>query len=69
MKSKSQIILASTLGKVSFEQGFSRIPAQNKELMNMLENRSIGTTPKGEAKTKDILNSFVSGWDEANIKN
>ncbi len=61
----SQITTAETFGIINYEQGIKRIPSQSKELMNMLNGRVIGKTPKNQANTEDLMNSWIKGWDQA----
>ena len=61
----SQITTAETLGMVNHENGIMRVPAQSKDLMEMLKGRTIGQTPQGEASTKDLMNAWTNGWDKA----
>ncbi len=67
MKHNSQILLASTLGTIAFEQGKKRILGLDQELNNMFINRQIGVTPKGEASSIEIMQAWYDAWDAANI--
>ena len=61
----NQITTAETLGIINYEQGVMRVPAQSKDLMEMLKGRGVGETPKGEASTKELMNAWTKGWDKA----
>ena len=61
----SQLTTVETLGMINYEQGVNRVPAQSKELMNILAERQVGKTPKGEAKTSELMTAWVNGWDKA----
>ena len=61
----SQITTAETFGMINHEQGIIRVPAQSKELMEMLSNRKVGKTPKNEATTIELMNAWTKGWDKA----
>lgn len=61
----TQILTAETFGMINHEQGLKRIPANSKELMQMISNRNVGETPKNEASTIDLLDAWVKGWDKA----
>jgi len=61
----SQITTAETFGIINYEQGIKRVPAQSKELLNMLQNRKPGVTPKNEASTIELMNAWNKGWDKA----
>ena len=63
--SNSQIITAETLGMINYEEGVIRVPAQSKELMNILKNRKIGETPNNQASSIDLLKAWTKGWDKA----
>ena len=60
---KIQLTTAETFGMINFEQGINA-PAQSKEIMQMIENRKIGQTPKGEASTKELFDAWFKGWDK-----
>ena len=64
-----QIIKASLLGTMAFKNGKMRVPMQDIELMNMLQGRKIGETQKGEASNIQIMKSWISAWDNANLAN
>jgi hypothetical protein len=61
----SQITTAETFGMINHEQGIMRVPAQSKELMNMLTGRKVGQTPKNEPSTSDLMVAWLKGWDKA----
>lgn len=61
----SQITTAETFGMINHEQGIMRVPSQSKELMNMIEGRKVGETPKNEASTNELMNAWIKGWDKA----
>lgn len=65
MRATSQILTAETFGIINYEEGIKRIPAQSKQLMNMIKGRDIGQTPKNEAATTDLMESWNRGWDKA----
>ena len=61
----SQITTAETFGMINHEQGIMRVPAQSKELMDMLKGRKAGETPKNEASTLELMDAWTKGWDKA----
>ena len=60
-----QITTAETFGMINHEQGTMRVPAQSKELMNMLIGWKVGESPKNEASTIELMNAWTKGWDKA----
>ena len=64
MKS-SQITIAETFGMINHEQGVMRVPAQSKELTEMLDGREIGKTPNGEASSMELMTAWIKGWEKA----
>lgn len=66
MKS-SQLLQAAILGTQAFKNGDNRIPAQNKELMDMIANRKVGEVPIGEASSSAIMSSWLEAYDNANF--
>lgn len=52
---------AKQLGKEAFENGMKRVPAQDKELVNLLDDVAIG-------EGGDVLDAWLKAWDEANIE-
>lgn len=61
MKLRKEKEKAFILGIEAFKKGFKRIPAKDKELLNMLKNKyeyreSIG-----------IIKTWCNGWDIANL--
>ena len=62
----AQLLTAKNFGMIAHEEGKKRIPAQDSCLLTMLDGRSIGETPTGEASTYDLMNAWCKGWDEVN---
>lgn len=50
---------AEQLGKQAFENGMKRIPAQDKELVDLLDGIAIGDGGK-------VLDAWLNAWDKAN---
>lgn len=67
MKAKEQILTASILGTQAFNNGKRCVPAMDQELMNIIGSRKIGVTPKGEATSKKIMNTWIESWTKANL--
>lgn len=57
--------IAETYGMINHEQGNNRVPAQSKELMELISGRKIGETPKGEPTTIELMDAWLNGWDKA----
>lgn len=51
---------AEQLGKEAFESGMKRVPAQDKELVSLLDDIAIGDGGK-------VLDAWLNAWDKANI--
>ena len=68
MTIESQITQAETFGIIAYEQDTIRAASQSKELMGMLEGYEIGKTPKGKASSKELMNAWYKGWDNAHRK-
>lgn len=62
-KSQSKLDIARELGVKAFGKGIKRVPALDKDLMNMLEGVQVG-----DELTIPIMKAWVNGWDEANLK-
>jgi hypothetical protein len=62
---KTQINQAMTFGMIAFENGKMRVPAQDGQLINMMNGREIGQTPEGEASSINLIKSWCAGWDTA----
>ena len=60
----TQIQTAETLGTLDFAKGFIS-SSQSIEIMNMLEGRKIGETPKLEASSIEIMDAWKKGWNTA----
>lgn len=67
LKSK-QIANAKELGTKAFKAGMKCICAMDQELMNIVNARQIGETPKGEAKSTSLMKAWYEGWMIANLK-
>lgn len=59
------LTIARTYGMKNHDQGIIRVPAQSKELMNMLTGRKIGLTPEGEPTSISLMDAWIQGWHEA----
>lgn len=59
---EKQLLLAECLGMTSFTAGRPFVPAQDPDLMKMLEGRTPGTTPEGEAATMLLFLAWTNGW-------
>ena len=66
-KKSSQILEASVLGTIAFNNGIKRVPHFDLELSKMFKGRFIGITPKGEASSINIMKAWLQGWDAANL--
>lgn len=51
---------AEQLGKEAFENGMKRVPAQDKELVDLLDGIAIGDGGK-------VLDAWLNAWDKANV--
>ena len=60
----TQLQTAETLGTLDFAKGFISA-SQSIEIMNMLEGRKIGETPKSEASSIEIMDAWKKGWNTA----
>ena len=58
----TQLQTAETLGAFDFAKGFISA-SQSIEIMNMLEGRKIGETPKNEASSIEIMDAWKKGWN------
>lgn len=67
MNKQSQLNHAQDLGLQAFQNGITRTPIYDKELMKMLEGRTIGETPEGEATSIQLMNAWFKGWDKGNL--
>lgn len=59
--SEEKISKASELGKKAFENGIKRVPAQDSELVSLLDDTPIGDGGK-------ILDAWLDAWDKANVE-
>lgn len=60
-KSKNNEKEAYELGTRAFHEGKSSVPAQNKEVLEMIRGKEIGEgTP--------ILKAYSKGWHQANLR-
>lgn len=64
-----QLLAAAVLGTNAFLSGKPRVPAHDKDLMDMLRGRGIGQTPKGEASSIELMKMWLNNWDLANLNN
>ena len=64
----TQLTTAETLGIINHEEGIMRVPAQSKELMNMIKGRKVRETPKNEVSTLQLMDAWTKGWDKAKRK-
>jgi len=62
IKADLQIDKVKALGANAFKKGIKRVPALDKDLMNMLKDVQVG-----DKKTMPIMNAWVQGWDEENL--
>lgn len=62
---KNSIKEAEKLGSLDYEQGIMRVPAHSNLLMEIIRNRKIGTTPKNEIPTTELMRAWIKGWDKA----
>ncbi len=66
MTKSQQIIRAALLGTEAYKNQIVAA-CQDEELLDMVDGRKIGETPKGEASTVDILNAWNHSWHAANL--
>lgn len=66
---KQQILEASVLGTIAFNNGINRAPFYDTTLHKLWAGRGVGETPKGEASTVEIMKAWTNAWDAANIAN
>ena len=60
-KSKNNEREAYELGTKAFHEGRSSVPAQNKEILELIKGKEIGEgTP--------ILKAYSKGWHQANLR-
>lgn len=62
----TQILQASVLGTMAFNNGLKAAPHFDKDLSKMIENRNIGETPKGEASSILLYKAWLNAWHNAN---
>ena len=60
----SKLTIAESYGLIASQEDNFCVPAQNKELMAMLSGRKIGSTPKGEPSTSELINSSNKGFNK-----
>jgi hypothetical protein len=61
----TQLQTAEILGAIDFAKGTMAAPSKSTELMNMLEGRKIGETPKNEASSIAIMDAWIKGYNAA----
>lgn len=59
---KSLCIQSECIGRLAFLNNELRVPATNKNLMNLLTGLKVGSG------SSDIMKSFLYGWDSENFK-
>jgi hypothetical protein len=63
----NQILEASILGTLAFNNGLNRAPFYDTELQKFFKGRGVGETPKGEASSISIMKAWTNSWDAANL--
>lgn len=66
--SKQQLLEASVLGTIGFKNKLNA-PYQDNQLMQLLDGRKVGITPKKEASSVEIMKAWTNAWHDANIEN
>lgn len=60
-----QLVMAQLMGRDSVNHSGRTVPAQDKNLMHMLKGRAISSTPRGQAETTELLETWMKGRTEA----
>lgn len=58
---ETETLIAHEFGRLAFQTGKPRIPAQDWNAMNMLTGKDVG-------EGIHILNAWLQGWDTENLK-
>jgi len=59
---KSNIVEASVLGTIAFNNNKERVPSCDKDLMDL-----IGRTSEKMGDSLPLLNAWLSAWDNSNM--
>jgi len=65
-KKAAQILQASLLGTIAYQNGMPMAPCLNKELDKMIALCSW-VTPQGEASSMEIMKAYTKAWTAAHI--